>query len=47
MDPVAIITDALADFGPDMGLIAVAGLGVGASLYALKKGWSLFRSFGK
>ena len=51
MNPVTIIQDAF--LGPlgvggideKLGLIAGLGLGVGVSIFALSKGWSLLRRF--
>lgn len=45
MDPVSIITTAIAGVSDDLGLIAAAGLGVGVGLFALRKGWKTFRGF--
>lgn len=47
MDPVALITTAAADFGADLGGVAAIGLGVGAGIFVLRKGWGLIKSFTK
>jgi hypothetical protein len=41
---VATITTATSTLGADFLTVAGIGLGVGVSLYALKKGWRLVRS---
>lgn len=45
MDPVAILTTATTGLGTQLSGVAAIGLGVGVSIYALRKGWSLLRSF--
>jgi hypothetical protein len=45
MDPVALITSATTDFSADLGGVAGIGLGVGAGIFALTKGWSLLKRF--
>lgn len=42
---VETITDAIADLGPDLLLVAAAGLTIGVSILGLKKGWGLVRKF--
>jgi hypothetical protein len=44
-DPVATVTDAASDLGTQLGGVAAIGLGVGVSIFALRKGWSLLRGF--
>jgi hypothetical protein len=42
---VGTITDAVATLGPDLLAIAAVGLGIGVSIFGLKKGYALVRSF--
>lgn len=47
MDPVALITTATTDLSGDLGAVAAIGLGVGAGLFALRRGWSVIKGFVK
>lgn len=42
---VATLTTAVASLGPDLLAVAAVGLGVGISIFGLKKGYGLVRSF--
>ena len=42
---VATITTALSGLGPDLLAVAAVGLGIGVSIFGLKKGYGLVRSF--
>jgi len=42
---VATITTALADLDTDLLAVAAVGLGIGVTLFALRKGYSVVRSF--
>jgi hypothetical protein len=44
-DPVATVTTASSQLGTQLGGVAAIGLGVGVSIFALRKGWSLLRGF--
>ncbi len=41
------ITDAASSFKDTFMAVAVVGLGIGASLYALRRGWKLVKSFSR
>ncbi len=45
MDPVDLLTTATTALGGQLGGVAAIGLGVGVSIFALTKGWSLLRRF--
>lgn len=47
MDPVAILTTATTGLGTDYAAVAAIGLGVGAAVYVLKRGWALIKGFGR
>ena len=42
---VATITTAVAGLGPDLLAVAGVGLGIGVSIFGLRKGYGLVRSF--
>ena len=42
---VATLTSALTGLGPDLLAVAGLGLGIGVSIFGLKKGYTLVRSF--
>jgi hypothetical protein len=42
---VTTLTTALTGLGPDLLSIAAVGLGIGVSIFGLKKGYALVRSF--
>jgi len=44
---VATITTAVEDLGPDLLLVGGVGLGIGVSIFGLRKGWSLLKGFSK
>ena len=44
---VATLTSALTGLGPDLLTVAGLGLGIGISIFGLKKGYALVRSFVK
>jgi hypothetical protein len=44
---VTPITDAAASFKDTFMAVAVVGLGIGASLYALRRGWKLVKGFSR
>lgn len=44
---VATLTSALSGLGPDLLTVAGVGLGIGVSIFGLKKGYGLVRSFVK
>lgn len=44
---VTTITTAVADLGPDLLAVAAVGLGIGVSIFGLRKGYALVRSFVK
>lgn len=43
--PVSIVTGAVDGLGDDLLAIATVGIGVGALLFALKKGWRVVKGF--
>jgi len=43
--PVSIVTTAVDGLGDDLMAVAAIGLGVGALLFALKKGWKTVKGF--
>jgi len=43
--PTSVVTDAVDGLGDDLMGIAAIGLGVGALLFAVKKGWRLVTGF--
>lgn len=43
--PVSVVTDAVDGLQGDMLAIAGVGLGIGAVIFAVRKGWKLVRSF--
>jgi hypothetical protein len=45
MNPVTILTAATDTLGTQLGGVAAIGLGVGVSIFALTRGWSLLRRF--
>lgn len=47
MDPVTVITTAVTDLGADLGGVAAVGLGVGVTLFVLRRGWGLLKSFAR
>lgn len=47
MDPVATITTAVADLGPDLLAVGAVAIGVSATVLVLRKGWGFFRSLVK
>jgi hypothetical protein len=42
---VATITTATSTLGADLLTVAAIGLGIGVSIFGLKKGWSLVKKF--
>lgn len=42
---VSTLTTAVATLGPDLLAVAAVGLGIGVSIFGLKKGYTLVRSF--
>lgn len=42
---VTTLTTAVATLGPDLLAVAAVGLGIGISIFGLKKGYGLVRSF--
>jgi hypothetical protein len=42
---VATLTTALEDLGPDLLSVAAVGLGIGVSIFGLRKGYGVIRSF--
>ena len=42
---VATLTTAVSGLGPDLLAVAGLGLGIGVSIFGLKKGYTLVRSF--
>ena len=42
---VSTLTTAVATLGPDLLAVAAVGLGIGISIFGLKKGYGLVRSF--
>lgn len=42
---VATLTTAVSTLGPDLLAVAAVGLGIGVSIFGLKKGYRLVRSF--
>lgn len=47
MDPVSVITTAVGDLGADLGSVAAVGLGVGVTIFVLRRGWGLLKNFAK
>lgn len=47
MDPITVITSATSGLGDDLGAVAAIGLGVGVTMFVLRRGWNLVRSFAK
>jgi len=43
--PVSVITTAVGGLSDDLLAVAVVGLGVGATIFAVKKGWRLVKGF--
>ncbi len=43
--PVSVITDAASGLQGDLMTVAGVGLGVGAAIFALRKGWRLLKGF--
>jgi len=43
--PVDVVTDAAAGMSDDLLGVAAVGLGVGASIFVLRKGWRLLKGF--
>ncbi len=42
---VATLTSAVGTLGPDLLTVAAVGLGIGVSIFGLRKGYGLVRSF--
>lgn len=43
--PVSIVTTAVDGLEGDLMQIATVGLGIGAAIFALRKGWKVVKSF--
>lgn len=43
--PVSIVTDAVDGLQGDLLSVAAVGLGIGAVIFAVRKGWRLVKSF--
>lgn len=43
--PVTTVTGAVTGMGDDLLLVAAAGVGIGATILVVKKGWKLVRGF--
>lgn len=43
--PVSVVTDAAADMSDDLLGVAAVGLGIGATIFVLRKGWRLLKGF--
>jgi len=43
--PVSVVTDAVSGLESDLVTVAGVGLGIGAVIFAIRKGWNLVRSF--
>lgn len=43
--PVSVVTDAVGGLETDLLSVAAVGLGIGAVIFAIRKGWRLVKSF--
>ena len=43
--PVSVVTGAVSGLDDDLLAVGAIGLGIGATLFALRKGWSVARGF--
>ena len=43
--PVSTVTSAVSGMGADLLSIGAVGIGIGAAVFALKKGWKTVKSF--
>lgn len=41
--PVTTVTNGVAGLGPDLLTVAGVGIGVGATVFAVRKGWKLIK----
>lgn len=45
--PVGVVTDAVSGLQGELLTVAAAGIGIGAVIFAVRKGWTLVKGFVK